>query len=456
MTTGAKVLLVDDDKAVRLAGRQALELAGFSVECFEAAEGVPARLSWSMNGVLLSDIKMPNTDGLTLMRQALAIDPEFPVVLITGHGDVAMAVSAMRAGAYDFIEKPFASQVLVDVTRRALEKRRLVLENRSLRAELEGPSSLNSVILGKTEVMERLRQETLMLAQTDVDVLITGETGTGKELVARALRDFGPRGGKPFVAVNCGALPASIIESELFGHEAGAFTGAVKRRIGKFEHADGGTLFLDEIESMPLELQVRLLRVLQERSIERLGSNRAIGLDLRVVAATKRDLHEACAAGAFREDLFYRLAVAPLRVPPLRERAEDLPLLFQNFLLRAAQRLRRDPPQVSSESSATLLAHSWPGNVRELQNAAERVALGMGLEAGGPAQAMAGSGPGLPERVEAFERSVIEQELARHGGNVTATCEALALPRKTLYDKIQKYRLRPADFRGRGQRSAPD
>lgn len=446
MGLDAKVLLVDDDAAVRRAGRQALELAGYDVECFGSPDGVAGRLSWSMNAVLLSDIKMPNIDGLTLMGQVLTVDPEFPVVLITGHGDVAMAVSAMRAGAYDFIEKPFASQILVDVTRRALEKRRLVLENRSLRAELEGLSSLESRILGKAKAMEGLRQEIRMLAETDADVLVTGETGSGKELVARALHDLGRRSAKPFVAVNCGALPATIIESELFGHEAGAFTGAVKRRIGKFEHADGGTLLLDEIESMPPDLQVRLLRVLQERSVERLGSNQMIGLDLRIIAAAKRDLRAACATGDFREDLFYRLAVAPLRVPSLRERAEDIPLLFQHFLVRAARRLQRDAPLVTPELTAALMAHSWPGNVRELQNAAERIALGLGLDAGGPAQPVE-TRTALPARVEAFEQSVIEQELARHDGSVAATCDALALPRKTLYDKIQKYGLKPAEFR---------
>ena len=454
MALDAKVILVDDDAAVRRAGRQALELAGYDVECFGSPDGVADRLSWSMNAVLLSDIKMPDIDGLTLMGQVLAVDPEFPVVLITGHGDVAMAVSAMRAGAYDFIEKPFASQILVDVTRRALEKRRLVLENRSLRAELEGLGSLDSRILGKAKAMEGLRQEIRMLAETDADVLVTGETGSGKELVARALHDLGRRSAKPFVAVNCGALPATIIESELFGHEAGAFTGAVKRRIGKFEHADGGTLLLDEIESMPLDLQVRLLRVLQERSVERLGSNQSIGLDLRIIAAAKRDLRAASAAGDFREDLFYRLAVAPLRVPPLRERAEDIPLLFQHFLMRAARRLQRDSPLVTPDLTAALMAHSWPGNVRELQNAAERVALGLNLDVGDPAQSEE-TRTALPARVEAFERSVIEQELARHDGSVTATCEALALPRKTLYDKIQKYGLKPAAFRsGRGDETS--
>ena len=443
MAQAGRVILVDDDEAVRSAGRQALELAGFRVDCLASAESLPEGLSRSWPGVVISDIKMPRVDGLTLMRRVLETDPEIPVVLITGHGDVAMAVQAMRDGAYDFIEKPFPSDRLVEVAGRALDRRLLVVENRALRSELEGATDLSAMLLGKTPAMESLRQQVSMLAGLEADVLINGETGSGKELVARALHGYGERAGKPFVAVNCGAIPAEIIESELFGHEPGAFTGATKRRIGKFEYADGGVLFLDEIESMPLDLQVKLLRVLQDRAIERLGSNETIALDLRVLAASKVDLRRACDEGRFREDLYYRLDVVALHLPPLRDRLDDVPLLFQQFLTRAVARCRREPPLVDAATVAELLSYDWPGNVRELQNAAERFALGLG----GPVVAANGGGLGqgravrLSERVEAFEKTLIAQALAHHGGNVTATCEALAVPRKTLYDKMSKHGL---------------
>ena len=443
MAEAGRVVLVDDDEAVRASGKQALELAGFEVDCLAGAEELPPELSRRWPGVLVTDIRMPRIDGLALMRQVLAIDAEIPVILITGHGDVAMAVQAMRDGAYDFIEKPFASDRLAEAVRRALDRRLLVLENRALRSELEGATDLASVLIGKTGAIERLREQVLMLADLEADILINGETGSGKELVAHALHDHGPRADKRFVAVNCGAIPAEMIESELFGHEAGAFTGATKKRIGKFEYADGGTLFLDEIESMPLDLQVRLLRVLQDRAVERLGSNETIALDLRVVAASKIDLQQASAEGSFREDLYYRLNVVSLDLPPLRERLDDVPLLFGHFLQRAAARSRREAPLVDAETAAALLAHDWPGNVRELQNVAERIALGLDLPSSlaGSSGASAAAPVRLSERVEAFEKSLIAQALERHGGNVTAACEALSVPRKTFYDKMQKHGL---------------
>jgi len=447
VSEAGEVILVDDDTQVRKAGAQTLELAGLKVTCFASAEGVAESLTRAWPGVVVTDVRMPGTDGLGLLRRLHTLDPDLPVVIVTGHGDVPMAVQAMRDGAYDFIEKPFAADLLVNVVQRGLEKRRLVLENRDLRALLEGSQAIESLLVGRTPAMVRLRRTVLALADTDADVLLHGETGSGKEVVAHALHRFGRRAEQPFVAINCGALPATIIESELFGHEPGAFTGAQGRRIGKFEHASGGTLFLDEIESMPLELQVRLLRVLQERSLERLGSNRPVPLDLRVIAATKVDLREASAQGRFREDLYYRLAVVPLQLPPLRERLADVPLLFQHFLLQAARRLGREPPEVEAEMTAGLLAHDWPGNVRELRNAAERFALGLELAEITAAGEVEG-GVKLAERVEAFEKSLLVQALTRHGGDVRAICEALGLPRKTFYDKLQKHRLRRGDFAG--------
>jgi two-component system C4-dicarboxylate transport response regulator DctD len=388
-------------------------------------------------------------DGLTFLNRVLEIDRDLPIILVTGHGDINMAVNAIRDGAYDFLEKPFSSEHLSDVIKRAMEKRALTLENRSLRRELESQSASANRLVGNTRSMHRLRGLIAQIADTDADVLILGETGTGKELVARSLHEQSSRSARNFVAVNCGALPESMIESELFGHEAGAFTGAQKRRIGKFEHANGGTLFLDEIENMPLPLQTRLLRALQERSIERLGSNELIPLDLRIVAATKVDLKEASAEGRFREDLYYRLNVVTLEIPPLRDRSEDIPLLFQHFVQLAAIRYRREATPPGPLQVQRLLGHDWPGNVRELRNCAERFLL---LGDCAPQQGddvdsdRSGAGATLPEQVERFERALIEQALVRHNGSIKEALVTLGLPRKTLNDKMRKHGLDRQDY----------
>ena len=441
MTEAGPVLLIDDEKAIRLAGAQTLELAGFAVEACESAEQGLARLSADWPGIVISDVRLPGMDGLALLKRLGEIDPELPVVLITGHGDIAMAVQAMKDGAFHFIEKPWPADHLIEVVRRALETRRLVLENRALRAQLAGAGS----IIGRSAAIERMRQTIAAIADPDADVLVLGETGCGKELVARALHDQGGRRSPPFVARKCGALPENLVESELFGHEAGAFTGAAKRRVGRIEYADRGTLFLDEIESMPPALQVKLLRVLQERTVEPLGANRAVAINVRVVAATKVDLRAAAAEGRFREDLYYRLNVVFLRIPPLRERSEDIPLLFQHFVIEAARRYRREPPSLTPALAARLAAHSWPGNVRELRAVTERLVLGLDDGLSAP-DAVCAPRLTLPEQVDRFEKGVIEAELAARRGNVKATLEALGLPRKTFYDKLRRYGLSRGDF----------
>ncbi|WP_340115239.1 sigma-54 dependent transcriptional regulator [Pelagibius sp. 7325] len=450
--TDGQVFFVDDEEPLRDAVKQGLELCGHPVTCFSSARQAEAQLGRNLYGVLVSDIKMPDMDGLALLRRALEIDPALPVVLVTGHGDVPLAVEAMRAGAYDFIEKPFDTSHLASVVARALEKRRLVLEVRALRQELETGSGLEARLVGRSAAMERLRGQVLALADTDADVLLVGETGAGKEVVARALHDFGGRRDGPFVAINCGAVPAEIIESELFGHVAGAFTGAQKPRTGKLEFADGGTVLLDEIESMPPALQVKLLRAIETRTIERLGSNTPVPLDIRFVAASKDDLAAACRAGRFREDLYYRLNVVSLTLPPLRERREDVPLLFHHLAREARGRYRREIPELDGGLLAALMAHDWPGNVRELRNAADRFVLGLGdVVPGGAVPALQessgrwGQGP-LSDRLDAVEKSILEAELRRHGGSLKATYEALGLSRKTLYDKLQRHGLRREDF----------
>ena len=446
MTVTAPVLFVDDEAPLRHAAAQALMLADLEVIPCETGPEALAHVDRDFAGVLVTDIRMPDMDGLTLMAEALKADPELPVILVTGHGDVDLAVASMKGGAYDFLEKPYAPARLVEAVRRALEKRRLTLENRRLRAGGGGAPDdpVAARLLGRSAPMVRLRNQLRALAATDADVLIEGETGTGKEVAARALHAASPRAGRPFIAVNCAALPAELIESELFGHEAGAFPGATRARYGKFEHARGGTLFLDEIDSLPLALQGKLLHVVEQRSVTRLGSNDAIPLDLRIVAASKRDLAEAARAGAFRADLLYRLNVVTLRLPPLSDRREDIPELFLFHLAAAAARLGRDVPEVPGAVLAALAARDWPGNVRELRNAAERFAMGLDAALWPHATEEAGT---LADRMAAHEKALIAASLAAHGGSLKSTYEALGLSRKALYEKMQRHGLSRDSFR---------
>lgn len=436
------VIVVDDEASIRTAVEQWLSLSGFSVQLFARAEECLAQLPEHFPGIVISDVRMPGMDGLQLLERLQAQDPDLPVILLTGHGDVPMAVEAMRNGAYDFLEKPFTPQTLLGSLRRALEKRQLVLENRRLHQQADLKARLENTLLGMSQGLQSLRRQVLDLASLPVNVLIRGETGSGKERVARCLHDFGPRADKPFVALNCAAIPEALFEAELFGHESGAFTGAQGKRIGKLEYANGGTVFLDEIESMPLAQQAKLLRVIQEQKLERLGANQSISVDLRVIAATKPDLLEEARAGRFREDLAYRLNVAELRLAPLRERREDIPLLFEHFARAAAERLGRAAPPVSGGQLAQLLAHDWPGNVRELANAAERHTLGLGAPSG---EANA-EGQSLAGQMEAFEAQCLRAALRQYKGEIKAVMEALQLPRRTLNEKMQRHGLAREDF----------
>ncbi|WP_137974542.1 sigma-54 dependent transcriptional regulator [Pseudomonas sp. F(2018)] len=440
MTEALTVLIVEDDPHVLLGCQQALQLEDIDSTGVGSAEEALARIDGDFAGIVVSDIRLPGIDGLQLLAELKRRDPSLPVVLITGHGDIGMAVGAMRDGAYDFIEKPFSPERLVEVVRRALEQRGLAREVSALRRQLAGRQALEQRIIGRSPAMQQLRELIANVADTGANVLIEGETGTGKELVARCLHDFSRRQGKEFVALNCGGLPESLFESEIFGHEANAFTGAGKRRIGKIEHADGGSLFLDEIESMPLALQIKLLRVLQEHSLERLGSNQPIAVDCRVIAATKADLAELGQRGEFRSDLYYRLNVVTLELPPLRDRREDILLLFEHFLQLAALRFDRALPELDRRTAATLQAHDWPGNVRELRNVAERFALGLPVFKKSDA-APDGSGPGFAEAVEAFERNLLGAALERHAGNLSQAALDLGMAKTTLFDKVKKYGL---------------
>ena len=437
------VIVVDDEASIRTAVQQWLSLAGFEVQLFERAEACLAQLPEHFPGVILSDVRMPGMGGLQLLEQLQGRDADLPVILLTGHGDVPMAVEAMRNGAYDFLEKPFSPDSLLGSLRRALEKRQLVLENRRLHEQADLKVRLENTLLGMSPGLHQLRRQVLDLAGLPVNVLIRGETGSGKERVARCLHDFGPRADKPFVALNCAAIPEQLFEAELFGHESGAFTGAQGKRIGKLEYANGGTLFLDEIESMPLAQQAKLLRVIQEHKLERLGANQSISVDLRIIAATKPDLLLEARAGRFREDLAYRLNVAELRLAPLRERREDIPLLFAHFARAAAERLGRSAADPSGAQLGRLLSHDWPGNVRELANAAERHALGLD---DAQSAAVAHTGQSLAAQQEAFEAQCLRAALSRHQGDIKAVLEELQLPRRTLNEKMQRHALVREDF----------
>jgi len=442
------VILIEDEEDVREAARLTLELEGYSVHTYSSADKALPHISEVLTGIVVSDVRMPGTDGLELLQKIISIDSELPVILVTGHGDIEMALQAVRHGAWDFIEKPVPPDRLIDEVSRAIKSRQLELENRALRQQLDDKQQLDNQIIGSCPAMVALRNQVRNIADADVDILIHGETGTGKELLASSLHQFSKRADKEFVALNCGALPESVIESELFGHEAGAFTGANKRRIGKIEFAQGGTLFLDELESMPMHLQIRMLRVLQERKLERLGGNTSIPVDIRVIAATKCDLLEAASRGEFREDLYYRLNVATLHIPPLRERADDIPLLFRAFVLASATKFGRQEPELNPQHFDLLQQQEWRGNVRELQHEAERLVLGIStlFSQFTPAAAFCQEQSTLPEQLASYERKLLSEALQKSGGKVQEAAELLGIPRKKLYLRMQKFDLHKEQF----------
>ncbi|SFZ85519.1 two-component system, NtrC family, C4-dicarboxylate transport response regulator DctD [Devosia enhydra] len=430
------IVFIDDEADLCTAAEAWLGVSGFSVRSFTSARRAIAETDPDTVDCLVTDLRMPDIDGMGVLTHFRRIAPDLPVVLLTGHGDVSLAVAAMREGAHDFIEKPYDADLLVAVLDRAAERRNVGRELFRLR-QRAGDDALESRLVGLSPAMTALRRAVLQLANIDVDVLVTGETGTGKEVLARALHDFSRRAARPFVAINCAAIPEAIFESEMFGHVKGAFTGAAGERIGKFEYASGGTVFLDEIESMPLALQAKVLRILQERVVEPLGSNAARPIDVRVIAASKVDLKAESEAGRFRPDLYFRLATVDLAIPPLRDRREDIPLLFSLFAAAAARRfgLGDGAPLVPP---ADLHAQSWPGNVRELKALAERTILGFGRPGDKAGKAL----PPLADRVARFEAAAIEAALREAKGSTAEAAERLGLPRRTLNEKIARYGLR--------------
>jgi DNA-binding NtrC family response regulator len=436
----AKVLIVEDDADVRLAREEALQLAGIEVLAAASAERAKTMLEPHFSGVVVTTMRLAGMDGLQVLQFARGLDADLPVIMIAGHSDAALAVEAMRGGAYDVIEKPFSPEHLVEVVKRALEKRRLTLEVESLRRRLRHGDDIEARLIGGSPRMETIRRLILDVADADVDVLVIGETGTGKERVARCLHDFSRRQGENFVALNCGGLPDTLLDAELFGHAPGAFAGARKRRVGKIEYADNGTLFLEEVESMPVSVQMKLLRVLRERVIERPGSSEVVPVALRVVATSNVDLKTQGAEDGFSSDLYDRLNAVTIELPPLRERREDIPALYDHFLLMAAKRYGRPAPTVTPDEVRQLMAHDWPGNLRELRNHADCRALGIARGAG-EADTGPQAGMTLSEAVETFERALITAELERQSGNVARSSEALGVARTTLHDKMRKYGL---------------
>lgn len=441
------ILIVDDEKNIRDSLAMILEAEGYEVLTAGSGEVALDMVRQHVPELVILDVGLPKMDGLAVLGQIKSQNPSIEIVMISGHADVPTAVKAVREGAYDFLEKPLTKDKFIVVVKRALEKQRLAGDLVSLKPRVDGQEAL----VGSSPPMQRLKALVAKVAPTKSPVLVTGESGTGKELVVRALHALSPRHDGPLVQVNCAAVPHELIESELFGHEAGAFTGAKQKRVGKFEQAHHGTLVLDEIGDMPLPMQAKLLRVLQEQTFERVGGNYQVKVDVRVVAATNKILEEEIKKGAFREDVFFRINTIPIYLPPLRERADDVPELVAHFLEGVA-REQGVKKTVSPDALAMLKQYAWPGNVRELKNAVERMAiLSQGtviatedLEGVLPRQDenLQWAGQSLQEVMETTERKWIMEALEQHQGNVTRAAESLGIERTNLHKKINRFGLK--------------
>ncbi|GAB4260982.1 sigma-54-dependent transcriptional regulator [Deferrisoma sp.] len=441
------ILVVDDEEAILATLRGALEDEGYEVASAGSGEEALDGLDAADPDVVLLDVWLPGIDGVEVLQKLRERDPDLPVIMMSGHATIETAVKATKLGAYDFIEKPLNLDRLLLTIEHAVKARRLSEENRYWRERWGRSPDL----IGESPAVRELKEQIRVVGPTRASVLITGENGTGKELVARAVHRASRRRDGPFVEVNCAAIPEDLIESELFGHEKGAFTGATARRRGKFDLADGGTLFLDEIGDMSLKTQAKILRVIQEMRFERVGGTKTHEVDVRIIAATNKDLEEEIREGRFREDLYYRLNVVPIHVPPLRDRAEDIPLLFRHFVEEYCREENREPVEVEEAVFAVLRAYPWPGNVRELKNVAERMVIlcrsdrltvddvppavrGQGRGSGSPVK----PGLGLREARRQFERDYIARHLEEAGWNVPQAAEALGVDRSSLYKKMKE------------------
>jgi len=468
-----QILVVDDEPNLRRVLSAQLTRDGYDVHTAEDGEQALQMLAEHHIDLVITDLRMPKVDGMELLRRALALDDELPVVMITAHGTVDNAVEALKTGAFDYITKPFDQAEVRTIVRKALKTRDLSAAEATRAADSRAMAGARYGIIGSSPGILALYAVLDRVADTPTTVLITGESGTGKELVARALHENSARRDKPFIKVNCAAIPKDLMESELFGYERGAFTGAVGSKPGRFELASAGTLFLDEISSIPVEMQVKLLRALQESEFERVGGIKTICVDVRLVAATNSDLKKEIAAGTFREDVYYRLNVVPIRLPALRERSQDIPLLVRHFIEKFNQRLKKRVAGIEPSAEALLVSYPWPGNIRELENVIERAVLfsdgallkladlplevreGTGLSRS-TAQSQAAFGElsgadGLKEQVKAamnrLERELIMKALDQTGGNVTHAARLLKISRKGLQLKMKELGLRERDDR---------
>ena len=449
MSRQANILVIDDEESMRDSCQQTLSRDGNRVEVAEDGSRGLAMLERESFDLVILDLKMPGLSGMEVLKKIRERDPEAMVIVITGYATVESAVEAMKRGAYDFIPKPFTPGSLRVIVRRALDRRELALENVLLRGELKasfGPE----VIIGQSESMKKVEELVRKVGPTDTTVLISGESGTGKELVARAIHRHSSRRDKPFVVVDCGSLVENLFESELFGHVKGSFTGATATKYGRFELANGGTLFFDEIGNISINIQTKLLRVLQEREVTKVGSSQVIKVDVRIVAATNKDLQKAVKAGTFREDLFYRLSVVPITLPPLRERRDDIPLLANHFLRKYNKKRRKNIRAISDRAMKALVEYNWPGNVRELENAIERAVvlaendvvkpsdlLYYGLTVETPSTSDAGGA----QRLSDLEREHIAKTLKMFNGHRGKAAKSLGIDRKTLRVKLKRYEI---------------
>ncbi|HRJ77945.1 MAG: Transcriptional regulatory protein ZraR [Planctomycetes bacterium] len=467
MTDKAKILLIDDDVSHAEMAGEVLSRAAFAVTLAHSGEAGIKEAREREFDVVLCDLRLPDTDGMEVLKKLKALDPDLEVIIITGFGSVEKAVDALRSGAYSFLEKPLNRDQLRSTVTNAVERRKLAGENRELQKIVHEKFGFEGIV-GSSPPMQQVFQRLRQVAPTDARVLITGENGTGKELVARALHFNSKRRNVPLVAINCGALAGGVLDSELFGHVKGAFTGALRDHEGKFEYADGGTLFLDEVGEMPLETQVKLLRVIETKEVTRIGANAPRKIDVRLISATNKNLEAEVKAGRFREDLYYRLKVIEMHLPSLRERAGDIPMLAQSFLKEFAQQHGKDITGFEPRAINALMAHDWPGNVRELRNVIEEmVVLGQGKlitaaelppnltrlapaasavtapghAAAGAAPAQAGMSSLVGLTMEQIEREVIRLTLAHNEGNRERTAKMLAIGERTLYRKIKEYGL---------------
>lgn len=442
----ACVLIVDDEEGIRESLSDILEDEGYEVITSDTGEGAIKSLREHNPDLILLDVWLPGIDGIQTLKEIKEINPDLPVVMISGHANIDLAVKATKMGAYDFLEKPLSLDRVLIVTKNALERKKIELENKALRQNLIRQRRL----IGSSSKMQKLREQIEMAAKSNSRVLILGESGSGKELVAHLLHEKSNRAGKPFIEVNCAAIPQELIESELFGHEKGSFTGAFERKKGKFELANEGTLFLDEVGDMSLTTQSKVLRVIETQEFQRVGGSKSIKVDVRIISATNKDLFEEVKKGTFREDLFYRLNVIPITVPPLRERKEDIPELVEYFLEYFATEYGQKPKKITPEALKAIENYNWPGNIRELRNVIERLVIMTQSNIISPRDIIIGentrsdyfSFKTLKEARESFEKDFIAKKLEENNWNISKTAEILNIERSNLHRKIKAYNIK--------------